>query len=453
MMRKIRHFLSLYVLLWLIVGVTITILLSRGDRSFLDSARFFFDIALHRNFLLGFHALFILCYLLLIALQHFILVYRYHGKQIFIKQFGYRFLLPILLLFIGVKTLIYANSYELDDYEWDTSVMNTKGVVNNLHETDKKQRGMSVFGWSEDNEEAINNLIKTNVEWVAVIPFLYQEDEQAKVIDTPEFPEQFGRRDSSFINAINNIHQKGLKVHLKPHLWMSSGWRSNISLDTANEWDNWFESYRINMLRYARMAEETNTELFCIGTELRTSIKIQPEKWFQLILDIRTIYKGELTYAANWYDEYEHVTFWGELDHIGIQAYFPLTKTGSPNLESIEQGWDRHLKDLKVLHEKYQKPILFTEVGYKSESEATIKPWEWSSILSPLTQKKSDKTQQLAYEALFKKTWHQPWLSGIYIWEWDNRSTAESAVSNLDFSPRFKPAENTIAKWYGKKIL
>jgi hypothetical protein len=449
-MHKTKHFLSLYVLLWLITGITITILFSSSDRSFWESAQFFFDIALNRKFLIGFHLVFILCYLLLLAMQHFIIVYRDKGKHTFFKQFGYRFVLPIFIAVIGFKTLIYANSYELNDYQWDSSVMNTNGIVNNLHKTDKKQRGMSVFGWSEDNTEAINNLIKANVEWVAVIPFLYQEDEKTKVINTPDFPDQYSRRDSSFISTINTIHQKGLKVHLKPHLWMSSGWRSNITLDTTSEWDKWFESYRINMLRYARMAAETSTELFCIGTELRTSIKVQPEKWFQLILDIRKIYKGEITYAANWYDEYEHVPFWSELDHIGIQAYFPLTKNSSPNLDNIEKGWDKHLKDMQLLHEKYQKPILFTEVGYKSESQATIKPWEWSSILSPLTKKKSDRTQQLAYEALFKKTWHQPWLSGIYIWEWNNRSTAERAKTNLDFSPRFKPAENTIAKWYGK---
>lgn len=452
MKRNLKNFAVVYSLLWLVCGITITLLFSRGDRSLWESTRFFFDIALNRNFLLGFHVIFLGCYLLFLAAQHFIQVYRSKGKSIFLKQFGYRFLLPILVAFIGLKTLIYANSYEWNDYQWDTTVMNTEGIVNNLHDTDKKQRGMSVFGWSEDNTEAINGLIKANVEWVAVIPFLYQEDEKTKVIDLPEFPEQFSRRDSSFIRIIDELHKKGLKVHLKPHLWMSSGWRSNITMNSTKEWDTWFESYRMNMLRYAKMATLTNVELFCIGTELRTSIKTQPKKWFQLIKEIRQIYTGELTYAANWYDEYEHVPFWNELDHIGIQAYFPLTKTGNPSLEAIEKGWDTHIKDMELLHEKYQKPILFTEVGYKSESQATIKPWEWSSILSPLTKKKSDKTQQLAYEALFKKTWKQPWLSGIYVWEWNNRTSKESAKADLDFSPRFKPAENTIAKWYGKDV-
>ncbi len=440
-----------YTLLWVTAFIVFIILFSRGDRRFLESASFFFEIAANRNFLIGFHVIFLGCYLLFLAVRYFIKLYRNQTKSIFIKQLGYRFILPILVAFIGFKTLIYANSYESNNYQWDSSVMNAKGIVNDLYKTDKKQRGMSVFGWSDDNTDAINVLVEANVEWVAVIPFLYQEDEKAKRMNVPEYPEQYSARDSNFIKIINDLHQKGLKVHLKPHLWMSSGWRSNVTLDNATEWDEWFESYRTNMLRYARMAASTNAELFCIGTELRTSIKIQPENWFQLISEIREIYSGDLTYAANWYDEYEHVPFWSEMDYIGIQAYFPLTKKGNPSLENIENGWDRHIKEMELLHQKYQKPILFTEVGYKSETHATIKPWEWSSIVSILTKKKSDRTQQLAYEALFKKTWHQPWLAGIYVWEWNNRTTEESAKKNLDFSPRFKPAENTIAKWYGTK--
>ncbi|MDB4292745.1 glycoside hydrolase [Maribacter sp.] len=247
------------------------------------------------------------------------------------------------------------------------------------------------------------------------------------------------------------MHQKGIRVHLKPHLWMNDGWRSNITLDSPSEWDAWFDSYRTNILRYARIAEETKAELFCMGTELKTSIKTQPERWESLIDEIRQIYSGELTYAANWYDEYEHVTFWNKLDYIGIQAYFPLTKEKYPSLKSIEKGWEKPLIALKAVHEKYKKPILFTEVGYKSEADATIKPWEWSPILSNLTKKKSDQTQQLAYEALLRQTWDQPWFAGVYIWQWDTRTTKESAETDLDFSPRFKPAENVMAKWFGKK--
>ena len=448
---KIKYFLLVYILLWAVAFIAFTILLSRGDRSFLDSARFFFEIASSQRFLIPFHLAFGLCYLLFLSSRYFIKLYRNRGSKTLLKQMSFRFILPLFMLFIGYKTLAYNNTHEWQSFDWDASVMNESGVVKNHYDIDKKHRGMAVFGWSNDNTESINGLIRANVEWVAVTPFMYQKDEKTKLVNTPENSERSSRRESRFVKSINDLHEKGIRVQLKPHLWMNDGWRSNITLDNTEEWNAWFESYRTNLLRYAKIAQETETELLCIGTELKTSIQKQPQKWERLIDEIRQIYKGELTYAANWHDEYEHISFWNKLDYIGIQAYFPLTEVKNPDLETIKKGWDKHLISLEAVHKKYDKPILFTEVGYRSDADATIKPWEWSSFMAGITKKKSDQTQQLAYEALFQQTWNRPWFAGLYIWQWDNRTTEESAKTNLDFSPRFKPAENVMAKWFGKE--
>ena len=139
------------------------------------------------------------------------------------------------------------------------------------------------------------------------------------------------------------------------------------------------------------------------------------------------------------------------MDYIGIQAYFPLTKNKNPNLAEIKAGWSPHFSMLQALSEKHKKPILFTEVGYKSQSNTTIEPWKWKSFLDPLLHKKSFTSQRRAYEALFDTFWKQEWFAGIYIWQWDARSSEEKAKYNHDFSPRYKPAQNVIAKWYGKE--
>ncbi|MBQ4914743.1 hypothetical protein J8L85_09875 [Maribacter sp. MMG018] len=450
MKKRAKNLALIYTLLWVVVFMVLTFLFSRRERSIADSALFFFEMAFNSNFLIGFHVLFVLVYSLFLTIKHFIKVSKNKGRNIAIKQFLYRCCLPLLMLFVGFKTIVFINAREWHHYDWDTSVINKTGYAKDLYEKDKKQRGISVFGWSNDNSKAIDDLVKNNVEWVAVIPFIDQKDENSDHVRAPNNLGIYSRRDSNMIRAINDLHAKNLRVHLKPHLWLRNGWRSNISLSNKTEWDTWFNSYRVHMLRYAKMAQDTKAELFCIGTELKTSIKNQPEKWELLIKEIRDIYDGKLTYAANWHDEYEHITFWDQLDYIGIQAYFPLTKEENPSLETIEKGWDKHLKALENVHKKYGKPILFTEVGYKSTLDATIKPWEWSSYLSKLSEKKSDMTQQLAYEAMFKKNWNKPWFAGIYIWQWHTRTTRESAETDLDFSPRFKPAENVIAKWFAQ---
>lgn len=371
-----------------------------------------------------------------------------------LKRLGLRLLLPALLLYGSAKAVITYNLSEAYAYIWDTSVENKTGRSNDYFEQDTKQRGMSVFGWgrTKSNIEEIEALVKTNTEWVAVIPFFYQQDEQTIQIRTPEKMGTWTRRDSMFIRAIKDLHDADIHVQLKPHLWMSEGWRSNINLPSDADWNTWFESYRINMLHYAKMANETGVELLCIGTELETSIENNPNKWNSLISEIKEVYSGKLTYAANWDHEYKIVPFWDQMDYIGIQAYFPLTTNKNPTLEEIRAGWQPHIEMLENFSKEHKKPILFTEIGYKSESSATIRPWEWHIYGDSFTVKKSFETQRLAYEALFLELWRQEWFAGLYIWQWNLRSTKDAAHENLDFTPRFKPAENEITKWFGKPL-
>lgn len=367
-----------------------------------------------------------------------------------------RCILPIVLIVFSIKFILRSNSTDDYAYSWNYQVENTSEVVTTYYNDDGKFRGMSIFGLRSDLNHATNELIKNNIEWVAVIPYVHQKDEEAYEAYEMSVPTKNGhwsRRDSTFIISISILQDKGINVMLKPHLWVSSGWRSNLNLPSKTHWNNWFETYRNNMLHYAKMAEMCNVKLLCIGTELRSSIEQQPEQWIQLIKDIRSVYKGKLTYAANWDGEFELINFWNQLDFIGIQAYFPLTNGKSTDLNEIKAGWDAHIKTLEALNENYDKPILFTEIGYRSDVSATVRPWEWNSLSNLFFNKKSDQAQQLAYEAMFERLWHKDWFKGCFIWQWNTRSSKDRAQRSLDFSPRFKPAENTIAKWYKNVVF
>lgn len=350
-------------------------------------------------------------------------------------------MLPVFIIVISIKLIIYNNTQEDFNFIWDYSVENTKGYSNNLYKIDGKHRGMSVYRMGRGNNSQIHNLLKTNIEWVSLFPYFYQKDELSKTVTVPDEVGKWTGRDSIFMNDIKALQSKGIHIMLKPHLWMSDGWRSNIKMNSKAEWDTWFESYKKNILHYAKMAEVTNVELFCIGTELRSSVENQPNQWRVLIKEIKEIYSGKLTYAANWDGEFNNIDFWDELDYIGVQAYFPLTLAKNPGLETIKKGWNKHIKVLEDISITYNTPILFTEVGYRNDAYATVEPWEWGTIFTRLYTKKSDKTQQLAYQALFEKLWNKEWFAGIYAWQW----------SSGDFPIRSKPSENTIAKWYGKK--
>ena len=59
-------------------------------------------------------------------------------------------------------------------------------------------------------------------------------------------------------------------------------------------------SYGKFILDYAQLAQELKLEIFCIGTELENFVSNRPIYWAQLVKDVRAVYKGKLTYAANW---------------------------------------------------------------------------------------------------------------------------------------------------------
>ncbi|MBL4667677.1 MAG: hypothetical protein JKY30_00225 [Flavobacteriales bacterium] len=349
-------------------------------------------------------------------------------------------IVPTIIVGAILKGIIFYNASDEYQYYWNYEIENKKGYVSQRMETDNKIRGLSLYQLGRLKNLQLEEVIKSNVEWLAVHPYFYQSNETSLDISNPKRIRYGAQKDSVLINEIIKAKYKGFSVMLKPHLWLQEGWRSNIHFETKEEWGKWFIEYKKQMLYYAILAEETNIELLCIGTELRSSIENLPEEWLLFIREIKKVYSGKLTYAANWNDPiFEMNTqFWQELDFIGIQGYFPLTTTINPQLEEIIKGWEKPLKTLERITSKFNRPILFTEIGYRADSKATVKPWEWYSIWSPLTTKVSTESQVLAYEAFFQSIWDKKWFAGSFIWQWNS----------FDFGIRGKPAQNIITKWY-----
>ena len=105
--------------------------------------------------------------------------------------------------------------------------------------------------------------------------------------------------------------------------------------------------------------------------------------WKKLIKEVRAVYSGKLTYAAN-FDNYQEVAFWKQLDFIGINAYFSLrdantTFEDSTQLKALlKKGWDRVFAEIQSYTKRKalkDKPLLFTELGYISRENTTIEPW------------------------------------------------------------------------------
>lgn len=353
-------------------------------------------------------------------------------------------ILPVGLLFVFFLVYQWQAINEPLDDKWDAAIKNQNGV-------DDKQKGAHVFGKFDSTD--FQPLIQNNLEWVTLVSWGSQED-----IDSPIVTHHYGdslhmlQHDSSWIHRIELVRAAGFKVFVKPHVWINSPadgkWRSDIFPTSEENWALWKESYRNFIFRYAKIAEQANAEMFCIGIEFSRLSVEKPDFWKKLIREVRSIYAGKITYAANWYNEFEKITFWDQLNFIGIQAYFPLVKNKYPSVEQISKGWDKHLPALESMHEKFNRKILFTEMGYKSTANSGIKPWEW--IEDPANQDKtlSTETQANCYKAFFKTIWKKKWFAGVHIWQLRTDFVADSGKRNLDFTPQGKPAQDIITKGF-----
>ena len=314
-----------------------------------------------------------------------------------------------------------------------------------------KQKGAHVFGRLDTTN--FDFLTRNNIEWVTLVPWTGQNDYRSL-----EANHHYGdsariqQMNSRFLARVAKVRSAGFKVFVKPHVWVEETvdgkWRSDIFPETKEHWEQWKRSYVDFIIRYAVLAEQAEAEMFCVGTELSRLSMERPAFWRDLIDSVRSVYSGQITYAANWYQEYTAIPFWDELDYIGIQAYFPLTKANSPNREELLIGWESYLEEMRSLSTRFQKPILFTELGYKSTSDAAIKPWEWVENPTEEDRSLSMETQVNCYEAFFTAVWPQDWFAGVHIWQLRGDYLHDLDYSKWDFTPLGKPAEATIAKGF-----
>ena len=283
-----------------------------------------------------------------------------------------------------------------------------------------------------------------NSEWVCILPYAFGKKEQMKIIYN--HPRQWwGETEHGVVATIKYAHDHGLKVLLKPHLWMSDGsYTGHFKLSLDVNWRIWENHYRDFVLAYAHIADSMNAEMFCIGNELKIFVAKRPEFWSGLIDTIRTFYDGKLVYAANW-DDYTTVTFWGKLDYIGINAYFPLTGSETPQVDELILHWKGIKKDIHKCFKKNWRPVIFTEFGYRSIDFAAKNPWE-----SYGHSEVNLEGQKNAYIALLSTFWSEPWFRGVFAWNWYAHKSNPGGEKDIDFTPQNKPAETVLKEWFSK---
>ncbi len=264
---------------------------------------------------------------------------------------------------------------------------------------------------TEIEANSLKPISEINANYVAIVPYAFTPKGKPEVFFNHK-RQWWGEKEEGVVELIKMARLNKLEVMIKPQVWMHHGWVGDFSLTNESDWAQWEEAYSKYVLFYARVAAENDVKLFCIGTEYKQVATKRPEYWKSLIKRVRAIYSGKLTYAANW-DEYDSVKFWNDLDFIGVNAYFPLSKAESPSVDQLKAKWRNIIPDLRSFAKQYEKPILFTEFGYRSVNNAAGNQWELDAMPLNLT------VQANAFHAFFETVWRDDQIAGGFIWKWE----------------------------------
>jgi hypothetical protein len=226
-------------------------------------------------------------------------------------------------------------------------------------------------------------------------------------------------------------HHLGIKVMLKPAIWVRGGNAGDLQFSRAAERAEWFGEYGRFLEHYARLAKEIHADILCIGGELS---KLTPydADWRKLIARARELYPGPLVYAANWGPEFENLKFWDALDYIGLQEYYPLPD---------DLSTDALLQRVEAVRRRFNHPVIFTEAGFPSYEKANREPWDDSrgGTLSP-------ETQARCYEAILHAFYSKPWFQGVY-W-WSVGTNGAGGPQDRSLTPWGKPAMEVVKRFY-----
>eukprot|EP01132_Coremiostelium_polycephalum_P002023 gene2023-2490_t len=295
---------------------------------------------------------------------------------------------------------------------------------------------------------SVSNLRSTGADWIAIIVTNFQEN----INTTQMFTTNVTATDDALVHVINYAHSVGLKVMLKPHIDLTEDpthWRGDIgTFFNETQWEEWFQSYTTFILHYAEIAEKLNVELFSLFCELIGTTP-RANDWREIASNVRDIYSGNLTMSANWGGQETNITYWDIVDIIGVDAYYPLApNVTNPTLDDLVEFWQLIMykgvnngvnggymsRSLHNLSLTYNKPIVFTEIGYCSGNCTTGPQVDL-------------EFQLLHFQSLFSAFESIDWFKGAFWWNWLSDPTG--GIGQWCMTPQFKPTEVLLREQYG----
>jgi hypothetical protein len=302
-------------------------------------------------------------------------------------------------------------------------------------------------------QESRLKLLELGVNWVCLAFTVFQKSFASTEI---RFDYKRTPTDKEITQTIKHFHENGVKVCLKPIINCADGvWRAQIDfpdfdmMGKDRYWGAWFEDYTAFILHYAEIAADTGCEMFCIGCEMSATER-KEKHWRALAKEVRRVYHGSLTYNTNHGDE-EKIAWWDVVDYLGTSAYYPVAKRGGASKETMVKAWEQIALRLAGIARKYDKPILFAEIGCRSAKGCATMPWDFTHQDFP----RSEEEQARFYDSCLTVLAKEKWFAGVFWWDWSTKiyKTQAEAAGDLGFNIHLKQAESVIKNWYSITIV
>ncbi|HXU74870.1 MAG TPA: hypothetical protein VN947_36495 [Polyangia bacterium] len=292
-------------------------------------------------------------------------------------------------------------------------------------------------GWSY--RPLLDEIAAAGADHVELVVPWYQTDAAATVIvDHP----RFSPTPAAIVAAIRDARAAGLAVTLFPIVRLSAPrtpdeWRGTLA---PRDRAAWWRSYSERLVALGRLAAREHVAVLSVGSELSTlDGPADHAAWAAAVAALRRVFHGALMYSGNW-DHYRHVAVYDLVDIVGLCAYFALVEPGAPaTVDDLTRGW----RDMRVELERFfaGRPIVFTELGYRSIHGSSASPWDEGSAGTV------DLDEQRRCYAAFRRVWKSAppdRFGGVYYWNW----YGWGGPTSTGYTPRGKPALNELRAFF-----
>ena len=281
--------------------------------------------------------------------------------------------------------------------------------------------------------------------YITVIPYAFTRKDQPRVYYNSGGQQWWGERPEGVQRTIELAQAAGIKVMLKPQVYIPGSWTGDLGFATPEAWSQWEADYEAYLIPLVELAQELGVAGVCIGTEFKIGAVQRETFWRNLIAKVRSRFSGTVAYASNW-DAYQNVPFWDAVDVVGINAYFPLDPAATPSVAALVRAWQPWKQQIAAFQARVQKPIVFTEYGYLTVDGAAHNTWELEAKVNDLPI--NEQAQANALTALYAVFWAEPWWEGGFLWKWFPGMRGHEGYPARDYTPQGKLGARVLTDWY-----